>query len=326
MGCDTIATVYYDEAALARLNAIQDRITLMQHEIWAVTSPGWQPDSNSASYLDKQHKKMAEFFDYAQSADTVLIHGTSFAPRIIGSGYLKPAAGMADDEFTFNTNRTNNRAASATGTIHGSRAVHWAQAGSRAAYARDMKFTEESLRDSVAQTLHVRTDHPWVDDEVAKGGVGSAMLTMRLGDIVRHTPYGGYADVSFGQQTARKGVGDRRFGVVELTERGAVQHQARAKEQSPGNDVAYIAAPVSHDNAELYDYAYPIEEMTIGIPSSDPDTIPAELLKAGWTNEQIAAQTFIFDQSPDEEDKIQQRSLEDARYPRGLITTIRQGV
>lgn len=92
------------------------------------------------------------------------------------------------------------------------------------------------------------------------------------------------------------------------------------------DDAAFIAAPEHHDLDELYDYEYPIENMLIGIPSKDPDTIAQALRNKGWTEAQIRAQTYIYTEDRDPEKALQAEALSQPKFPHSVVVPIRTDV
>lgn len=320
--CETVATVYYDDATIEKLHSLKQRINEVTTKLWASIKPGETYSDGIDDYVERQQKAIANFFDGSSPADTILTHGTRFAPRIIKSGALKPAASMDHTEFTFNTSRTITPGQSAVVGIEGSRAVHWAGAETDGSYASDMPkdVLESNMRRELGDRLGVQADHPWVEAEFAKGGVGEAIIAMRLGDLVGHTPYGGHMSVDSGSG-ATEVRPRKRYGTVELTPKGWAQVEASLS-TTAGRDVAYVAAPEHRSGEELYDYTYPLEELLVGIPSRDQDTVPTALRELGWSEEQIKEHSFIYDAHRGEGQELQQRVLDKPKYPHTIITAI----
>lgn len=317
VGCSTIARIYYSEELLERLNGLKLRLD----DVYNILAPqlGYQEYHPEDTYMADQRKAIESFFDYASNANQILMHGTKSIPRIIKSGALKPAANMEDGDFTFNTNRTNVRGATATSDINGSRAVHWAGPAG-ISYASNIKVTEAMVREDLARRLRVSTDHPFVEEEIAKGGFGEALMVMRLGDIIQHTPYGGYAEVSLGNEH-RQVKAMPRYGLVELTPKG--WEKVKEKEPAEGPmDAAYIAAPHNPGVEGIYDYEYPLDKLLIGVPEADPEQIPELLREQGWSEAMIESHTFRY--SGDKSDRVglQTKLHRNPKYPRTLIVPI----
>ncbi len=320
INCKTIAKIYYDDETLRKISDLYDVIGSRRQEISARLHPEKSSAFVPRNLYEKQLESIRTFFDGALYADTILIHGTPFAPRVIQSGTLKPAAKMTAEEFTFNSGRTNIANATDRPGIQGSRAVHFAGINSTP-YAIDEKITEEILRRRLEHTLSLNGDlhHPWIEQELAKGGIGVGRMGIRLGDVIHHAAFGGNKEVSLGSQPNAQP--QQRKGIVELTPAGFEKVQARLG-TSAGADVAYIAAPQTRSNEELYDYEFPIEELMIGIPSRDPDTIPNALRARGWTEEQIAEHTYVYDGHAGEGEELQEKILRQGKYARSVVVPV----
>ena len=290
-GCKTIARLYYSGEQLAKLTQIHDRLQRLS----AAQQKQQFPDEEvyiPPDFMSKQTDAISRFFENEYPADSILIHGTPYAPRIIKAGALKSTHSMNRDEFSFFTGRTHDRG------IDGSRGVHWAGRGSLN-YAHDMsqEGLESQLRVLLRET-HNGSSHA-ADEELAKGGVGMARLAIQLGDLVGITPYGGDRHTSHSDMRNKEQTAKERYGVVELTDKGWQQIQA-ARERAasrPRQDAAYVAAPEHHPLDEIYNFIYPLDKLLLGIPSLDPDTIPDALRKHGWSEEQIQQRTFHFSET-----------------------------
>jgi hypothetical protein len=317
IACQTISRVYYSDELIGKLHKAKNRMNDTYNRLASLLDH--QEFTPKDTFIEDQRRSIENFFKYTQNANQILLHGTKFIPRIIESGALKPAANMEDGEFTFNTSRTNIRAASATGDVNGSRAVHWAGPDSLS-YASNRKIREQDIRGIVAGTLHVREDHPWVNQEVEKGGFGEALLVARVGDVVQRTPFGGYKEVSLGANRGEARV-MARYGLVELTPNGWAKLAEKEPVKGP-SDAAYIAAPHNHGVVGLYDYEYPIDELMIGIPEADPEKTLVLLREKGWSEEKIASHTFRY--SSDRQDRVdlQRRMYREPKYPHTLVAPI----
>lgn len=302
-GCDTVAVLYYSDQQI-------QEIAELHQQIQALTQDGTQV--TETEFLDQAHEAMLNFFTKAYAADSLLMHGTKFAPRVIASGALRPAGGMDPGEYTFATNRTGQ-------TINGSNAVHWTGALAGGAFAGNVPHqqTEEILRRELEGRLG---STELAEAEIAKGGIGQAILAIRRGDLIKYSPYGGAPSVSSNDIAPSEGQG-RRNGLIELTPAGW-EKVAGLLQADDTYDLAFIAAPEQRPKEERYSYEYPLDELLIGVPEVEPEYVRGLLRQAGWTEEQIEQSTFAFGNDDSEGEALQSRVSRNPKYPNTVVAPI----
>lgn len=315
--CDTIAQLYYSDELLEKMTAIQRQIEQLKEAPYKTLYPDSEP-FEPVDFIAEQHESMASFFKFKDIADTLFIHGTAYAPRVIKAGALKPPHKMARGEFTFMTDHGPGSVAG----LEGARAVHWAAALGGTSYGYD--DSPAVLMSRLEQSLARRGGTAFAKEELAKGGLGMGRFAMRLGDLVTVTPYGGSRLASSDSLRNKRETPKNRLGVVELTPRGWEQVASQVRQGQNEYDIVFVAAPEHRDLDELYDYEYPIESMIIGIPSRDPETIKQALREHGWSEEQIAAQTREFTDGSASQEALQAEALTRPKFPRGVVVPIRK--
>ncbi|HWB38822.1 MAG TPA: hypothetical protein VG604_01120 [Candidatus Saccharimonadales bacterium] len=315
VGCQTIARIYYDEQLLEKMADFQQRVRQFRKDPEETTIA---VQSAAQEFLDEQHESIAGFFDGHEQADTLYIHGTPYAPRVIKSGALKPTHGMSDDEFTF----TTDHGAGTVAGVEGARGVHWATALGGMNYGHD--DSQEQVARRLRNHLHERGGEHFAEEELAKGGIGMGRFTMRLGDLISVTPYGGSPLTSSENLRNKRQTPKAKYGVVELTPRGWEQVVDRLSIGKNVSDSAYVAAPEHRDLNEMYDYKYPVDLMMIGVPSQDPDTIKQALRDRGWSEEQITKQTYMYEEFGDGRKRLQAEALAHPKFAHGVVVPIRE--
>lgn len=73
---------------------------------------------------------------------------------------------------------------------------------------------------TVRRKLEERGGTHFAKEELDKGGIGMGRFTMRLGDLISVTPYGGPATASHARLRDTRQTAKSRAGIVELTPKG----------------------------------------------------------------------------------------------------------
>jgi hypothetical protein len=306
--CETVARLYYSEEQLATLDDVGQRLMQLKAAPFAQLYPEQQmaqPENYGQSYVDHQRESIASFFDGALAADTLMVHGSHFAPRIIYSGFLKPAQAMSQEEFTFATDRNKTSGA----TINGSRSVHWASMADSSNYGYGPDFDAATMKRVVGENVSN------LEQELRKGPIAAGRFAMRLGDIVQHAPFVGDGASDFTVRPLP------RYGTVDLTPKGWQQVNDKLGDAKHISDIAYVATPNRRTSADPYQFAYPIEDMIIGIPSLDKAPILKALHERGWSDEQIISQTYIYRLS-DSTQAVQDAVFAQPKFLHGIVVPI----
>lgn len=310
-----VSSIFYSDSDFAEIAKRYDRLLT----ILAANAPekiGNQDEQyaywpRSEKLLEEARGRIEQFFTHTVRADELLFHGTPFAPRLIKSGLLKPSASMTEEEFTFNTPRKYS-----DGTQEGSNGVHWAGIE---------RITYDDNLPADGWLGKERLHHYEVEDEMGKGGVGRAVLGMRLGDIVRAAPYGGYYTQSaeWDRKKAVSNGGTPKFVIIQLTGAGYSSVADKLGTNAKIPDACYTAAPGSADKDAAFNYSFPVKSALVAIGSNSKEEVLAALHEAGWTEEEIAQQTFIFSDPAlslsDVPQQMQAKANEASRYQRAVV-------